>query len=92
MISKTKSCNIPMRFLLLKHGQSLNLSYCILMNFNHKHVKDITTIDKGKKIVEILWEKQQVSQQRTPKEGTNKANSSMLHIWDYWGIDMQQDC
>jgi hypothetical protein len=43
-----------MRFLLLKHGQRLNLSYCILINFNHKHVKYITTIDKGKKIVEIL--------------------------------------
>jgi hypothetical protein len=26
------------------------------------------------------------------KLGTNKANSSILHIWDYWGINMQQDC
>jgi hypothetical protein len=67
----------------------LNLSYCILKNFNHKHVKDITNINKGKKIVGMLWEKKQVSQRSIPKERTKFAFSSILHMWGTWGIDMQ---
>ena len=65
------------------------LSYSTFMDFNHEHIKDITNINKGKKIVGMHWESQQVSQTRIPKEITKFALSSILHMWEPWGIDMQ---
>ena len=49
-----KSYNIPIRYLLDSMAKGSILSYCTLINFNHKHIKDITNINKGKKIDEMI--------------------------------------
>jgi hypothetical protein len=46
-------------------------------------------INKGNKIDNMLWEKKQVSQRMMPKEWNKFAIYSILHMWAYWGIDMQ---
>ena len=50
------------------------LSYCILVYFNHKHIKGITNITKGKEIVGMLWERQQVSQRKDIKRKNQICN------------------
>ena len=41
---------------------------------------------REREIVGMHWRRQQVSMT------TDFANSSMLHMGEYWGVDMQEDC
>jgi hypothetical protein len=43
-----------MRFFAFKAWPKAQLFYSILMNFKHKHIKDITNINKEKMIVGML--------------------------------------
>jgi hypothetical protein len=44
---------------------------------------------RERKKVGMFWEKQLVSRISIQKERTKFALSSILHMWETWGIDMQ---
>jgi hypothetical protein len=89
MISKIKSYNISIRFFSFKAWPRAQIILLYIDELQSQTCQRHHKYQQGKKIVRMLWEKQQVSQRRIPKEINKFVISSILHMWAYWGIDIQ---